>query len=334
MVDVTADFICPQCSRSLGLESSPITCCGKSLDSENGIINLLGPTAYVFSKERDSEIAELLVQTCLKDEPIQQSILRPAVMVDAVQLLRKVGLKDAEIDQIQVQTPIIQVVNNAREYFCSPSQRLKTPTLKFISSELQLGEGDHLLDIGCSAGRYLLEFADSGACLTGIDLDGFALQIARHAWRYSGANPLPVLCVGSVLELPFRPNLFSHVTAWVVLGLVPISKALTQIRHTLQPGGTFAFTIEGPGFLDEMWQSSPTSTRASLLRWWLGNRLMSAGVEWQGRKWIGRIAGLTQYSAKTIERIVAYAGYRVEKVEVLTRFGGAERLIGVVAKKA
>jgi SAM-dependent methyltransferase len=80
-----------------------------------------------------------------------------------------------------------------------PSNR---PLFETVLSELGVGEGTELLDIGCGSGYALSMAADLGAALTGIDITPELLKIARE--RVPGA----VLVASGMDKLPFLDERF------------------------------------------------------------------------------------------------------------------------------
>ncbi len=87
-----------------------------------------------------------------------------------------------------------------------------TPTPYFVLDELlgplHLGEGDHLLDVGCGCGRVLAYMQERfpAACATGVELDPKLARIAQ-AWTQPHSN----LAVrqASVLDLDLAP--YTHI---------------------------------------------------------------------------------------------------------------------------
>ena len=100
--------------------------------------------------------------------------------------------------------------------------------------------GKRLLDLGCGAGRELLEWALAGADVTGVDNSPVQLAAAQRA-----ADELGVHCrliLADILELPeellqgqFDLVFSSHVTAWIG----DLDRWFDAVRRALAPGGLF-----------------------------------------------------------------------------------------------
>lgn len=98
--------------------------------------------------------------------------------------------------------------------------------------------GRRLLDLGCGAGRELLEWALAGADVTGVDNSPAQLAAAQRA-----ADNLGVRCrlvLADVLDLPgdllqgeFDVVFSSHVTAWIG----DLDRWFDAVRRALAPGG-------------------------------------------------------------------------------------------------
>lgn len=82
-----------------------------------------------------------------------------------------------------------------------------TPTPYFILDELlvplELGPGDHLLDVGCGTGRVLAYASDRLRCrATGVELDE---GLASVASSWASAHPQLRVVAGSALDIPLAP---------------------------------------------------------------------------------------------------------------------------------
>lgn len=298
--------------------------------------NFIGDSAYLFPDRRDNLLASRLVQYYGRLGPITTGPVTPLTTLDARRHALEALKSRSDVDALCWKTPFVQISNNIRDSLADSNELPQTPTRTYIASRLSLGAGDRLLDAGCSTGAYMRGFSSSGAQLIGVDLSMFALEVGREVWSRSHATQQPRWCAADVLALPVESSSCSHVMSTVVLSLVPIASALREIRRVLRPGGTLLFTIEGPGFIKEQAELVPLFNLRQLAfaRWWLGHKLIQSGIDWQGRKIAGRLAGMTTYAPQGIRRILGAAGFRIDDLTVLARWGGRERLLGVVARKS
>lgn len=330
----SAKFACPDCQRSLQIGANGEgTCCGNRVSTEHGITNWLGSEAHTFSVDRDESSAKALVQHLMGVATSPHAPAIPISATDAASLAQSSGLSAIDIATLTQLTQLVQLCNNCLEYALPPSLRSDTPTSSFVLRSVNVRSGDELLDVGCSAGRYLVEFANSGSGLTGLDIDGFALRVAKHSWLFTQHSAPPTLLLADALRMPFLPATFSHVTCWVVLAFLPIRRALQQMRRVLRPGGKLVFTVEGPGFIHELSdKTAPTlMPRLTEVRRHLAHKSMEWGVDWQSHPIFRRLSGVTVYSPATLSRLLKSAGFSVDSVEVLSSYKSLPRLIGVTA---
>jgi SAM-dependent methyltransferase len=230
--------------------------------------------------------------------------------------------------------PFLQIANDLKrilEGTPAPSE-----TVDFMLSAAHIGSDSRVLDVGCSCGRHLWELTPrSPRLLAGVDISLFSLAVGGCVWEVQGIPTRPRWCCASALQLPFKDGSFTHVNSFVTLSVVPIRAALRELARVLAPGGRITCTVEGTGFWQSNWDSTaPLSLqRVHLLRWLAGNKLLQFGLDWQRHAFSRRLAGCTQFTPKTICRIVQEAGFSVEKWEVLRAYKNQPRLLGVVARK-
>lgn len=110
--------------------------------------------------------------------------------------------------------------------------------------------GDHLLDLGCGAGRHAYEAARRGAAVVALDADevevkntaGLLEAMADDGQIGAGGSGRTV--VGDALHLPFTDGSFDRVIASEVMEHVPADvAALDELVRVLRPGGTIAITV-------------------------------------------------------------------------------------------
>jgi ubiquinone/menaquinone biosynthesis C-methylase UbiE len=89
---------------------------------------------------------------------------------------------------------------------------------------------DHLIDVGCGAGHYLLSLRHAVSApfrYTGIDLTPFYIDLARKAFK---DDPLAEFTVASILDLPFPDRSFDIAMCNnVLLHLPSIAQALPEL---------------------------------------------------------------------------------------------------------
>jgi SAM-dependent methyltransferase len=129
--------------------------------------------------------------------------------------------------------------------------------------------GGHLriLDGGCGTGATAALLANYG-CVTGVDVEAYALQLARQRGQSGLAH-------GSVTALPFAEASFDLVTCFDVLVMLdePAEyQALAELARVLAPGGRLLVRVAANDWLrgahDRAWlvvrRYEPARLRASL----------------------------------------------------------------------
>lgn len=105
-----------------------------------------------------------------------------------------------------------------------------------ILGDRNTSENLAVLDIGCNAGSFSLVWAEAGSQVSGIDINGELVGIARE--RAAEARVAVDFRVGSAVALPWRdatfdvivmPELLEHVEDW--------SSCLAEAARVLRPGG-------------------------------------------------------------------------------------------------
>ncbi|HEX6420594.1 MAG TPA: methyltransferase domain-containing protein [Acidimicrobiales bacterium] len=121
---------------------------------------------------------------------------------------------------------------------------------------LGLRAGDHLLDLGCGAGRHAFEALRRGGRVTAFDYDEAELkEVAAMASALHQTGDLPAAarsgCArGDATRLPFPDASFDRIIAAEVLEHIDDdAAAVRELVRVLRPGGTIAATV--PAFLPE-----------------------------------------------------------------------------------
>jgi SAM-dependent methyltransferase len=96
--------------------------------------------------------------------------------------------------------------------------------------------GKTLLEIGCGAGVDLVRFARAGAIVTGVDLSGTAIDLARQNISQNGLDASLQIMNGEALQ--FADDSFDVVYAHGVLQYTAdTGKMVSEIHRVLRPGG-------------------------------------------------------------------------------------------------
>lgn len=99
---------------------------------------------------------------------------------------------------------------------------------------------ESVLDLGCGNGRALGMAKERGAKeISGLDLSENMVKTAKKNL------PEGIFEQGSIEELPFADNSFSHIMSIEALYYVGnLEKAFSEIARVLKPGGKFAMAID------------------------------------------------------------------------------------------
>ena len=122
--------------------------------------------------------------------------------------------------------------------------------------QLELREGDLVLDMGAGAGRHSFECFRRGARVVALDHGFDELPPVRELlWAMRDAGEAPAdgmgVCVnGDALRLPFPDDTFDHIICSEVFEHIPDdSAAMAELRRVLKPGAVLAATV--PAWLPE-----------------------------------------------------------------------------------
>ena len=114
-----------------------------------------------------------------------------------------------------------------------------------------------VLDLGCGAGVPMTLALADGRRVTGVDLSGRQLELAR------ARVPQATFIQGDMTTLDFAPASFDAVTAFYSLTHLPraeLPAMLAEIHRWLRPGGVFIGSMgahESPDEVEEDWLGVP-----------------------------------------------------------------------------
>ncbi len=116
--------------------------------------------------------------------------------------------------------------------------------IQFAIKHLQLQPGDRLLDLGCGWGRHSLPLAAYGARVTGLELSGELLSLARHNAR---RHDLAINWIeADIAHMPLRgqfdaiAQFCSNMLTWFT-GPERTLEVLWDVVSLLRPGGRLLF---------------------------------------------------------------------------------------------
>jgi SAM-dependent methyltransferase len=103
--------------------------------------------------------------------------------------------------------------------------------------------GPYVLEIAFGTGNLLLDLADTGFALLGVDLSPFMIEISRRKFQARGLS-IPI-ARARVQQLPFPGAHFSSIVMTFPPGFATDPRALTEIRRVLADDGSLIW-VDAP----------------------------------------------------------------------------------------
>jgi SAM-dependent methyltransferase len=175
----------------------------------------------------------------------------------------------------------------AERYLAWSDLRPSPARLRYLAlTDALIPAGADVLDLGCGAGIPMTATLAVGRSLTGVDISAAQIALAR-------ANvPSATFIQADLTTLGFPPGSFDAVVAFYSLTHVPRAEHAAlfgRIRSWLRPGGVFVASL---GVED-----SPDEIEAD---------------------WLGVDMFFSHFSARVNRRLVAEAGFEIERADVVT----------------
>jgi SAM-dependent methyltransferase len=124
-----------------------------------------------------------------------------------------------------------------------------TRALRYVGERSGELAGKRVLDLGCGRGRWVKEYAERGAVVTGVDVSSDAVELLRPRF------PSHVFVCGDLAALDLEPASFEIANSVTVLQHLPPesqAEALRRVERALKPGAYFVL-LENISDFDAAW---------------------------------------------------------------------------------
>ena len=113
--------------------------------------------------------------------------------------------------------------------------------------KMPLSSDSVFLDVGCGQGPALIRVAQFAPRLVvGVDINLGSLRAAKAAMK--SVNQRPLLVQGDMANLPFKPEVFSHLCCRLSLPYVEQKSAIAEMGRVLRQGGVIFLQLHSVKF--------------------------------------------------------------------------------------
>ena len=120
------------------------------------------------------------------------------------------------------------------------------PQVRNLIAELQLQDGEAVLDVGCGSGphdRYLAQVTNGKNPITAVDHSPYMVREARGIARAEGLTGIIEFQEGNAEALHFADNSFNAVMSVTVMEEVNADKMVAELVRVAKPGGRIGVIV-------------------------------------------------------------------------------------------
>jgi SAM-dependent methyltransferase len=135
--------------------------------------------------------------------------------------------------------------------FAGPIDDRAEAEVAFLTTLMELGDSERILDVGCGAGRHSTLLQEAGHLVTGVDLSPRILRLAREGWdeRNPGVRG-PTWMPGDMRWLPASGPYDAAILMDHTLGMFDDDaehlRAVTSVADLMRPNGRVVLQLLNP----------------------------------------------------------------------------------------
>lgn len=136
--------------------------------------------------------------------------------------------------------------------------------IAFILLQLDLEKGARILDLCCGPGRYVIELAQRGLEVVGVDLNEDYVALARRLCEREGVAA--EVLVGDMREIPYVDHFDAVINVGTSFGFFEMEaedqRGIESVSGALKPGGRFLLEMGNRDYLLKNFESASSSENA------------------------------------------------------------------------